>query len=833
MVEEIKIGSFDYNLPDERIPRHPLAQRDACRLLLSRPDGRISHRVFSDLPNLLPPSSMLVCNDTRVINARMAFRKPSGSRIEIFLLEPVEPADYVLTFQTRGRCIWSCLVGNLKRWKSGSLSLEIRPEGFTIPFTLTATRLNPTGGNAHAIEFTWDNPEATFASVVEAAGNIPVPPYLKRDSEESDLSDYQTVYADAKGSVAAPTAGLHFTPDIFRDLEAHNIEVGKLTLHVGAGTFQPVKSEMIGDHPMHTETFTVSRSLLSRLIRQKESGLTLTAVGTTSVRTLESLPVLGHLVASGKTDLHVGQWDAYSPDILRSDTVTSLRALLDYMESNRLDSLTASTAIMIAPGFRWRMTDAMVTNFHQPQSTLLLLVSSFLGSLDYSGPSPRWRRIYDEALSTGYRFLSYGDACLFFRPAVVTLPPSKSIGARVLTASCLAGDSGVREDVSWKGRCDDFRVIDDAIHALAENVRSGEGRCAQIDLGASGTALRFMTAAAASTPGAGCELTGSRRLFRRPLLPLVELLRNAGAEITLSDTSVHISGRRLRGGDYGIAGDISSQFISAIMLAAPAWDGRTVLRFTTPLVSRPYVEMTARVMESFGIVPHLAEDEVVIDSGVYRLPERNAEIEGDWSAAAFFYEGVMLGSTPLRLERLLPPEESMQGDSAAAAIFGALGVSSLFTPYGVEICRVGKSAESLEADLSATPDLVPPLVCGCALSGVRFRFTGVRNLRFKESDRLEALRAGLSLFGIEVRVGEDEIEYDGEGSRSLHSPAMAIDSCGDHRIAMSFAMAALRVGKVEIADADAVGKSYPEFWEQLARTGLKCRREGGKMVVES
>ena len=415
MVKDIKIEDFDYDLPDERIPRHPLAQRDACKLLLLRPDGEMSHRVFSQLPGLLPPGTMLVCNDTRVINARISFYKTTGSRIEIFLLEPIDPSDYVLTFQTHGRCVWNCLVGNLKRWKSGPLNLEIKPEGFEKPFTLSATRLHPTDGNGQAIEFTWDNPEATFATVVEAAGFIPIPPYLKRDSEQSDLSDYQTVYADVKGSVAAPTAGLHFTPEVFQDLDAHNIPVGKLTLHVGAGTFQPVKADNIGDHPMHTETFSISHALLTRLISQKERNLPLAAVGTTSVRTLESLPVLGALIMNGDTGLHVGQWTAYSPEITKIDTISALNALLDYMTAHSIDDLTASTAIMIAPGFKWRMVEIMVTNFHQPQSTLLLLVSSFIGDTDYDTPLPLWRKMYAEAMEHDYRFLSYGDACLLFR----------------------------------------------------------------------------------------------------------------------------------------------------------------------------------------------------------------------------------------------------------------------------------------------------------------------------------------------------------------------------------------------------------------------------------
>ena len=412
MVKDIKIEDFDYDLPDERIPRHPLQQRDACKLLLSRPDGVILHHRFNELPGLLPPETLLVCNDTRVINARISFYKTTGSRIEVFLLEPLDPSDYVLTFQTRGKCIWSCLVGNLKRWKEGTLSIEIKPEGTDVPVTLTARRLHPTGGNAHAIEFTWDNPDVTFASVVDAAGFIPIPPYLKRESEESDLSDYQTVYADAKGSVAAPTAGLHFTPEVFADLEAHNIGVGKLTLHVGAGTFQPVKSENIGDHPMHTESFSVNRELLRRLIDQKRSGKPLAAVGTTSVRTLESLPYIGAALARGDESLHVNQWDAYEPSSKRIDTVDALETIDRWLEKRGETALTASTAIMIAPGFNWRMVDVMVTNFHQPQSTLLLLVSSFLGE---NNGIPRWKNLYEQALVNDYRFLSYGDACLLFR----------------------------------------------------------------------------------------------------------------------------------------------------------------------------------------------------------------------------------------------------------------------------------------------------------------------------------------------------------------------------------------------------------------------------------
>ncbi|MDE6008892.1 MAG: S-adenosylmethionine:tRNA ribosyltransferase-isomerase, partial [Muribaculaceae bacterium] len=267
-------------------------------------------------------------------------------------------------------------------------------------------------GNAHAIEFTWDDEDVTFASVIDAAGFIPIPPYLKRESEESDLSDYQTVYAEAKGSVAAPTAGLHFTPDLFADLDAHNIKVDKITLHVGAGTFQPVKAEHIGDHPMHTETFHVSKSVVKDLLDKKRNGEPIAAVGTTTVRTLESLPVLGAMIAAGDKSLHVGQWTAYTPAFQDMNVISALESLLSFMEDSSEEGIDASTAIMIAPGFRWKMVDVMITNFHQPQSTLLLLVSSFLGNDE---GSERWRRVYDEALGSDYRFLSYGDACLLFR----------------------------------------------------------------------------------------------------------------------------------------------------------------------------------------------------------------------------------------------------------------------------------------------------------------------------------------------------------------------------------------------------------------------------------
>ena len=361
-----------------------------------------------------------------MINARIEFHKATGSRIEIFLLEPIAPEDYLLMFQSTGSCRWSCMVGNLKRWKENPLVKELDIDGRKV--TLSAFRHEGRPGNAHEIEFRWDNPELTFASIVDAAGYIPIPPYLKRDSEASDADDYQTVYARFKGSVAAPTAGLHFTPRVFDMMHERNITVLPLTLHVGAGTFQPVKSEEIGDHPMHTETFSVTRELVADLIKAKKEKRNITAVGTTSVRTLESLPYLGAALKGGDHSLNVKQWWPYGDNCPNPpiDTIGSLEAIAEYMDSRNLPSLTAATSIMIAPGFEWRIVDTMVTNFHQPQSTLLLLVSSFLDR-DFNPAadrSPRWKELYEEALSLDYRFLSYGDACLLFPLDKINNPQS-------------------------------------------------------------------------------------------------------------------------------------------------------------------------------------------------------------------------------------------------------------------------------------------------------------------------------------------------------------------------------------------------------------------------
>lgn len=407
-VRKIRIEEFDYPLEDHRIARHPLADRESCRLLVADNRGNVTHRRFHELPELIGSDCCMFCNDTRVINARIEMRKATGSRIEIFLLEPVMPEDYVLMFQSRGSCRWSCLVGNRKRWKGGPLVKTLTVGGREVE--LSATITGEREGNACEVEFRWNDDTVTWASVVEAAGVIPIPPYLKRDSEQCDTEDYQTVYARIQGSVAAPTAGLHFTDRLMRELRDNGVSVNPVTLHVGAGTFQPVKSEDIGGHPMHTETFTVTRDTVEALLAALTQKRRVLAVGTTTVRTLESLPYLGLHLGQGSGNMHVDQWEAYEvPDF---DTAQALRNITEYMDKNGQSSVTASTAIMIAPGFRWRLVDTMVTNFHQPQSTLLLLVSSFLGN-DGEG-NPLWRRYYQEALAGDYRFLSYGDACLFF-----------------------------------------------------------------------------------------------------------------------------------------------------------------------------------------------------------------------------------------------------------------------------------------------------------------------------------------------------------------------------------------------------------------------------------
>lgn len=398
---DIRIEEFTYELPDRQIARHPLAERDRCKLLVRRPDGTIGERTFADLPGLLPDDTMLVYNNTRVINARLRFRKGddgTGALIEIFCLEPELPRDYAQNFASTDGCSWICFVGNSKRWKDGALRLTLDLGGERV--TLSATRVEKRG-NASVVAFTWDNPAVTFARIIEAAGEIPIPPYLNRSTEASDTTDYQTVYSHIDGSVAAPTAGLHFTPRVLDEISRRGIPRRELTLHVGAGTFQPVKSDSIGEHEMHSEFISVPLSLVEELA---DTTRRVIAVGTTSVRTLESLYHIGCMIHQGRWDGELPQWYPYSDTHPQLSVRESLDAVAAYLRHSGAPSLVASTRVIIAPGYRYRIVSGIVTNFHQPQSTLLLLVSAFVGG--------DWRPMYDYALAHGFRFLSYGDATL-------------------------------------------------------------------------------------------------------------------------------------------------------------------------------------------------------------------------------------------------------------------------------------------------------------------------------------------------------------------------------------------------------------------------------------
>ena len=404
----IHISDYNYPLPDERIAKFPLAQRDHSKLLVFE-NGDISEDIFYNITGHLPKGALMVFNNTKVIQARMHFRKETGALIEVFLLEPAEPADYELMFQTNGKCAWHCLVGNLKKWKEGQLSRSFDVNGKTV--TLSVERLHEER-TSHWVEFRWDNPDVSFAEILDAAGELPIPPYLNRDTQESDKTTYQTVYSKIKGSVAAPTAGLHFTDKVLADIDAHGIDREELTLHVGAGTFKPVKSEEIEGHEMHTEYICVNKKTIDKLISHGGKAI---AVGTTSVRTLESLYYMGVKLHDNpnltEEQLHVGQWEPYdyaerlaTEGTAPLDTIDALREISDYLDRNSRKALHSSTQIIIAPGFEYHIVDILVTNFHQPQSTLLLLVSAFVKG--------EWRRIYDYALAHDFRFLSYGDSCL-------------------------------------------------------------------------------------------------------------------------------------------------------------------------------------------------------------------------------------------------------------------------------------------------------------------------------------------------------------------------------------------------------------------------------------
>lgn len=399
--QQIRIEEYDYPLPDERIAKFPLAKRDESKLLLYK-DGQVSESVFKHIADYLPAGSLLVYNNTRVIQARLLFQKATGARIEVFCLEPAEPHDYALIFQQTERCSWICLVGNLKKWKDGFLTKKVAIQGEEV---ILSAEKKESHGDSHRIEFTWDNPKYTFADLLDAAGVLPIPPYLHRETEKSDLVTYQTVYSKIKGSVAAPTAGLHFTPEVLADVDAHGIGREEVTLHVGAGTFKPVKSETIEGHEMHTEFISVRRSSIERI--QKDLGKII-AVGTTSVRTLESLYYIGVKLASHpdatSEELVVNQWMPYEAENNRIPVAEALQHILDYLDRHQADKLVTATQIIIAPGYEFKVVRGIITNFHQPKSTLLLLISAFVKG--------NWRTIYDYALSHDFRFLSYGDSSL-------------------------------------------------------------------------------------------------------------------------------------------------------------------------------------------------------------------------------------------------------------------------------------------------------------------------------------------------------------------------------------------------------------------------------------
>lgn len=401
--KHIRISEFNYPLPDERIAKFPLPVRDQSKLLLYR-HGEVTEDIFTSLPDYLPANSLMIFNNTKVIQARLHFHKETGALIEVFCLEPIQPNDYALNFQQTEHAAWLCMIGNLKKWKEGALKREITVKGK--PLTLTAER-GACHGTSHWVDFRWNNPEITFANILEVFGELPIPPYLNRETQESDKETYQTVYSKIKGSVAAPTAGLHFTPRVLDALREKGVALEELTLHVGAGTFKPVKSEEIEGHEMHTEYISVNRSTLEKLVAHEGKAI---AVGTTSVRTLESLYHIGvtllHNPNATEEDLHVKQWQPYETALETAATpaVDALQAIIAYLDRHHMETLHSSTQIIIAPGYEYRIVKAMVTNFHQPQSTLLLLVSAFLHG--------DWRKIYDYALAHDFRFLSYGDSSL-------------------------------------------------------------------------------------------------------------------------------------------------------------------------------------------------------------------------------------------------------------------------------------------------------------------------------------------------------------------------------------------------------------------------------------
>ncbi len=403
-VQDIRIEDYTYDLPDARIAKYPLPERDSSKLLVYQ-QGQIETAVYREVSNYLQEGALILFNNTRVIPARLILHKNTGGAVEIFCLEPL--GELASGMFQQGATSWKCLVGGVKKWREGPVVGEWQYEGQTVKLEAF---LGPKLGDSYQIDFKWTPADLSFAEILGLAGQIPLPPYLNRETEESDRERYQTIYAHHDGSVAAPTAGLHFTDQVFADFQAKNIQPAYLTLHVGAGTFKPVKTETIGEHDMHAEYFEVSRDLLKTIA----SGLDqrqMVVVGTTSLRTLESLYLMGCKAKiqpqASREDLEITQWDAYRPELTAIDCKTALAALLDWLEVQNTNRLVAKTQLLLAPGYSIRTADALCTNFHQPSSTLLLLVACFIGE--------DWRKVYDYALANEYRFLSYGDGSLLFR----------------------------------------------------------------------------------------------------------------------------------------------------------------------------------------------------------------------------------------------------------------------------------------------------------------------------------------------------------------------------------------------------------------------------------
>ncbi len=402
----LRINDFTYSLPDERIATYPLEERDASKLLVYR-NGTIAENTFNNIANELPEGAMLVFNDTKVIQARILFTGEKDT-IEIFCLEPVEPSPVIeVAMGSSGSTIWKCLIGNNKKWKDLPQQAVYYYEGQAVK--LTAEKLRKED-DVFIVKFSWDPADMLFSRVLEIGGQTPLPPYIKREAEDSDKERYQTVYARAHGSVAAPTAGLHFTHDVIDSLAAKKITTAHVALHVGAGTFRPVKAEFLKDHEMHAEQIHVTKEFVEKLLAQMGKG-PIISVGTTSLRTLESLYWLGIKLRHAEdlvNEILIDQWEPYdiNPGVL-IDPKKAIESVLDYMKRNKLNAIIGKTALLIVPGYTFKLADGIITNFHQPQSTLLLLVAAMAGD--------GWRKVYDHALANNFRFLSYGDSSLLFK----------------------------------------------------------------------------------------------------------------------------------------------------------------------------------------------------------------------------------------------------------------------------------------------------------------------------------------------------------------------------------------------------------------------------------